>query len=160
MPGYSADAVGATITPECLQHPQRRRWSATRGAYPKCAQACGTPGVCVLWWCSRPGRAPRRTGMAAEAMVCFGAVAAAEYVRHDVCFGALCEQPASRVQTMMQQVSVSLLAADVGAAFCEAASVLPAGGAWTIAASLLGSAPREGIEQTDSDSTFTFDQTE
>ena len=39
----------------------------------------------------------------------------------------------------------ALLAANLGAAFCEAAAVLPAGGAWTIAASVLGSAPRDSF---------------
>jgi len=61
--GYSAGAdAGATITPRACNPPQRRRRSATRGvaAHPKCA--CGAHVVCVLWWCSRPGRAPRRTG--------------------------------------------------------------------------------------------------
>ena len=47
--------AGATNPSACLQHPQRRRRSATRGAYPKCAQACGTPGVCsVVVLASRP----------------------------------------------------------------------------------------------------------
>ena len=37
----NADAgAGATTPSACLQHPQRRRRSATRGAYPNCAQAC------------------------------------------------------------------------------------------------------------------------
>ena len=68
-PCYSAGA-DAGATTECLQlqHPQRRRRSATRSvaAHPNCA--CGAHVVCVLWWCSRPGRAPRRTGIAAEAI--------------------------------------------------------------------------------------------
>ena len=65
----NADAdAGATTPSGCLEHPQHRRWSATRGlaAHPKCA--CGAHVVCVLWWCSRPGRAPRRRGIAAEAI--------------------------------------------------------------------------------------------
>ena len=43
----NADAgAGATTPSACLQHPQRRRWSATRGAYPKCAQACDAHVKC------------------------------------------------------------------------------------------------------------------
>ena len=65
---------------------------------------------------------------------------AAEYARaNEVLCGALWPQPAA--QQALQRVSVSLLhmlAADLGAAFGAAASVLPVGGAWTIAASALG----------------------
>ena len=93
-----------------------------------------------VWWCSRPGRAPRRTGIAAEAIRCCGAVAAEEYARaNEVLCGALWPQPAA--QQALQRVSVSLshmLAADLGAAFGAAASVLPAGGARITAASALG----------------------
>ena len=42
----SADA-GATTPRAGLQHPQRRRRSATRGAYPNCAQAYGAHVKCV-----------------------------------------------------------------------------------------------------------------
>ena len=55
---------------------------------------------------------------------------AEEYVRHDVCFGALWPQPAA--QQALQRVSVSLLhmlAADLGAAFGAMVAVLPVGGA-------------------------------
>ena len=93
-----------------------------------------------VWRCSRPGRAPRRTGIAAEAIRCCGAVAAEEYARaNEVLCGALWPQPAA--QQALQRVSVSLshmLAADLGAAFGAAASVLPVGGARIAAASALG----------------------
>ena len=70
----------------------------------------------------------------------FSAPDAAEYARaNDVLCGALWPQPAA--QQALQQVSVSLShmsAADLGAAFGAMASVLPAGGARTRAASALG----------------------
>ena len=70
----NADAgAGATTPSACFQHPQRRRWSATRGLAVPSNCACGAHVVCVLWWCSRPGRAPRRTSIAAEAIECFSA---------------------------------------------------------------------------------------
>ena len=139
MPGYSADAdAGATITPECLQYPQRRRRSATRGvaaAHPKFAQACARQ-VCG------GARVPaaRRVERASQRRLSdVSAPRAAEYARaNEVLCGALWPQPAA--QQALQRVSVSLLhmlAADLGAAFCEAASVLPVGGAWTIASSVL-----------------------
>ena len=81
----NADAgAGATTPSACLQHPQRRRWSATRGlaVHPN-AHAVR---MSSLWRCSRPGRAPRRTGIAAEAIRCCGAVAAEEYARADDVF--------------------------------------------------------------------------
>ena len=105
--------------------------------------------MCVLWRCSRPGRAPRRTGIAAEAIRCCGAVAAAEYARaNEVLCGALWPQPAA--QQALQRVSVSLshmLAADLGAAFGAMAAVPPVGGARITAASALGlRAARESCE--------------
>ena len=45
----NADAgAGATTPSACLQHPQRRRWSATRcvAVHPECAQACDAPVKC------------------------------------------------------------------------------------------------------------------
>ena len=55
MAHANADAgAGATTPSACLQHPQRRRRSATRGAYPKCAQACGAHVKCVAVLASRP----------------------------------------------------------------------------------------------------------
>ena len=48
MAHANADAgAGATTPSACLQHPQRRRWSATRGAYPNCAQACDAHVKCA-----------------------------------------------------------------------------------------------------------------
>ena len=141
----NADAdAGATTPSGCLEHPQHRRWSATRGlaAHPKCA--CGAHVVCVLWWCSRPGRAPRRTGIAAEAIRCCGANAAAEYARaNEVLCGALWPQPAA--QQALQQVSVSLLhvlAADLGAALARWRPCRPSVVPGPLQRRLLGSAPR------------------
>ena len=56
MPGYSADAdAGATITPECLQHPQRRRRSATRRVSEVCTGVRCARCVCsVVVLASRP----------------------------------------------------------------------------------------------------------
>ena len=130
VPGYSADA-DADATTECLQlhHPQRRRRSATRdvAVHPNCA--CGAPGVCVVWWwwCvdERASNGHRSGGY-----LDLSAADAAEYARaNEVLCGALWPQAA---QQALQRVSVSsshMLAADLGAAFGAAASVLPVGDA-------------------------------
>ena len=138
MAHANADAgAGATTPSACLQHPQRRRWSATRGAYPKCAQACDAHVKCG------GARVPaaRRVERASQRRLSdVSAPDAAEYARaNEVLCGALWPQPAS--QQALQRVSVSLLhmlAADLGAAFGAAASVLPVGGARIAAASALG----------------------
>ena len=131
---------------ECLQlqHLQRRRRSATRGvAVPSNCAGVAVRPVCM--WCGGGGASTsaRRTGIAAEAITCCGAVTAEEYARaNEVLRGALWPQPAA--QQALQRVSVSLshmLAADLGAAFGAMASVPPVGGARITAASALGLRP-------------------
>ena len=136
--GYSAGAdAGATITPRACNPPQRRRRSATRGAYANCAQACDAHVKC----CGARVPPARRVERASQRRLSdVSAPDAAEYARaNEVLCGALWPQPAA--QQALQRVSVSLshmLAADLGAAFGAAASVLPVGGARIAAASALG----------------------
>ena len=126
---------------ECLLAKPPNAGAVPRHQASPCIQkcACGAHVVCVLWWCSRPGRAPRRTGIAAEAIRCCGAGRGGVRARaNEVLCGALWPQA---TQQALQRVSVSLLhmlAADLGAAFGAAASVPPVGGARITAASALG----------------------
>jgi len=113
---------------------------------------------CVLWWCSRPGW--RRVERASQRRLSdISAPDAAEYARaNEVLCGALWPQPAAR--QALQRVSVSLLhvlAADLGAAFGAAASVLPAGGARITAASALGLRAARGARPSYEYANFDFD---
>ena len=126
----------ATPTTPALGRDARRRRAFELRTGVRCA--------CQVWWCSRPGRAPRRTGIAAEAIRCCGANAAAEYARaNEVLCGALWPQPAA--QQALQQVSVSLLhvlAADLGAALARWRPCRPSVVPGPLQRRLLGSAPR------------------
>ena len=137
MAHANADAgAGATTPSACLQHPQRRRRSATRGAYPKCAQACDAHVKCG------GARVPaaRRVERASKRRL---SDVAAQWQRRSTraltMFSAGNRRRRARgAVSRACRGGVSLLAADLGAAFGAMASVLPAGGARTRAASALG----------------------
>ena len=153
----NADAgAGATTPSACLQHPQRRRWSATRGvaaAHPNCAW--GAHVVCVLWRCSRAR--PRRVERASQRRLSDVSVPdAAEDARaNEVLCGALWPQPAA--QQALQQVSVSLLhvlAADLGAALARWRPCRPSVVPGPLQRRLLGSAPHKAPARPYEDGTF------
>ena len=129
--GYSAGAEAGATTPSACNTHNAGAVPRHEASPPRIRTAHAVRTSCVFCGGARVPAARRVERASQRRLSDVSAPDAAEYARaNEVLCGALWPQPAA--QQALQRVSVSLLhmlAADLGAAFGAAASVLPVGGA-------------------------------